>query len=213
MHPLFVSTILPPLMSSKWVSLGSVPAAWVGSPEVPCLLLKREGKWSLSRREDLMPHRNYVLSTWANKIGRAAVGLGKKIHLWPSGKETGNRRSAGGVISVFMPPLKEKPLWQLLQGEGFPHHNGSVEKILSNEGLLGNSLCLHIWRVMPWYSFETQTPHSSRWILCPAGKDVSTSGGWSADRERDLFHHRCTQEPYRSRVCYSKDFLRLYGIW
>lgn len=43
--------------------------------------------------------------------------------------------------------------------------------------VLGNSLCLHIWRVMLWYSFETHTPNSSRWILCPAGKDVSTSGG------------------------------------
>lgn len=30
-----------------------------------------------------MPHRNDGLGTWANKIGRAAVGLGKKIHLWP----------------------------------------------------------------------------------------------------------------------------------
>lgn len=54
-----------------------------------------------------MPHRNYALNTWANKIERTAVGLGKNIHLWPFGQETGNRRSAGGIISIFMTPLKE----------------------------------------------------------------------------------------------------------
>lgn len=54
-----------------------------------------------------MPHGNDVLSSWGSKIGRAAVRPGKKIHLWPSGKETGNRRSAGSIISVFMAPLKE----------------------------------------------------------------------------------------------------------
>lgn len=201
MCPLFVSNILPPLMSSKWVWLGPVPVAWVGSPEVPCLLVKREGKLSLSRREDLMPHRNYVLGTWANKIGRAVVGPGEKVHLWPSGKETGNRRSAGGNIAVFITPLKETSRCNSCWKEkGFPCSNGSVEKIPSNE-VLGNSLCLHIWRVMLWYHSETHTPHSSRWMLCPAGKDASTSGGWwPADRERDLFYQRRTQGPHRTAV-------------
>lgn len=53
-----------------------------------------------------MPHRNYVRGTWANNIGRAVVGPEKKIHHWPSCKETGNSESTVGITTIFITPLK-----------------------------------------------------------------------------------------------------------